>query len=172
MCCSRQCTISTDKFFLSSLYFVFSFVKCFGFFLFVFYIFYWICIGCFSHIEHSYVKTKLVHKLYRVQAIGSLRIENFKNLLTPDQYKKCITKIIATWYSLTRNLFLDYLYNVSFISLFTLFIFFIIFLVLIAFLCLTNSVICSKWYCWWKRLGPKKKFWGHSRAWEVCRMIY
>jgi hypothetical protein len=74
--------------------------------------------GCCSHVEHSYVKTNLVHQLYCVQAIGSLRIENFKNLLTPDQYKKCITKTIATWYSLTRDLFLDCLYNISFIQLF------------------------------------------------------
>ena len=73
--------------------------------------------GCCSHVEHSHVKTNLEYQLYRVQAIGSLSIENFKKLLTPDQYKKCITKTIATWYSLTRDLFLDYLYNVSFIKL-------------------------------------------------------
>jgi hypothetical protein len=52
--------------------------------------------GCCSYVEHSHVKTNLVHQLYCVQAIGSLPIENFKNLLTPDQYKKCITKTIAT----------------------------------------------------------------------------
>ena len=72
--------------------------------------------GCCNHVECSYVKTNLVHQLYRMQAIGSLRIENFKNLLTPDQYKKCITKTIATWYSLTRYIFLDYLYNICFIK--------------------------------------------------------
>ena len=71
-----------------------------------------------SYVEHSHVKTNLVHQLYRVQTIGSLSNENLKNLLTPDQYKKYITKTIATWYLLTRDLFLDYLYNVSFIQLF------------------------------------------------------
>ena len=77
--------------------------------------------GYCSHVEHSHVKINLVHQLYRVQAVGSLPIENFKNLLTPDQHEKCITKTIATWNSLTCDLFLDYLYNVNFIQLFVSF---------------------------------------------------
>ena len=101
--------------------------------------------SCCNHVEHSHVKTDLVHQVYRVQAIGSLRIENFKNLLTSDQYKKYIINTIAMWYSLTRDLFLDYLYNVNFIQLFISFhtnIYFMeIFLFLIAFFCLTNCVI-------------------------------
>ena len=48
-----------------------------------------------SHVEHSHRKTNLMHQLYPVQAIGSLSIENFKNLLTHDQYKKCFSKIIV-----------------------------------------------------------------------------
>lgn len=68
---------------------------------------------CVSHVEHPHVKTNLIHQLYWVQAIGSLPIESFKNLLTNDQYKKCVTKMIVTWYSLTRDIFLDYLYNIS-----------------------------------------------------------
>lgn len=78
-------------------------------------IFHYTHIGYFNHVEHSHVKTNLVHHLYRVQVIGNLLIQNFKNLLTLDQYKKCLTKRIATWYLLIWDLILDYLYNASFL---------------------------------------------------------
>ena len=98
-----------------------------------------------SHVEHSHVKTNLVHQLYRVQTIGSLSNENFKNLLTLDQYKKYITKTIATWYSLTRDLLGLFIYckfhtTLRFIKKI---VSYKSFFILIAFLCLNDCVIYS-----------------------------
>ena len=60
-----------------------------------------------------------IFSIYQFFFISLLQMETnikrLKNLLTPQKYKKCVTKIIAMWYTLRRNYFLDYLYNVSFI---------------------------------------------------------
>jgi hypothetical protein len=35
------------------------------------------------------VKTNIVHTLHRIKAFGSQPLESFKEMLTPDEYRKC-----------------------------------------------------------------------------------
>jgi hypothetical protein len=36
------------------------------------------------------VKTNMVHTLHRIKAIGNQPIESFKDLLSEDEYQKCL----------------------------------------------------------------------------------
>ncbi len=64
--------------------------------------------------ESDHVKTNLVHKLHRVQSFGIRKLEEFKDLLTPDQYSKCLKKSgKGTWYTLTLEVFTQFLYKVG-----------------------------------------------------------
>jgi hypothetical protein len=51
------------------------------------------------------VKTNLVHMLHRIKAIGSQPIERFKNLLSEDEYQKCLNnpRKSKTWYKMTAG---------------------------------------------------------------------
>lgn len=48
----------------------------------------------YNHIEHSRVKINFFHQLNVVQAIRSLPIESFEILLTHDQCKKMLLKLL------------------------------------------------------------------------------
>lgn len=77
---------------------------------------YWVYIGNLNHVRHLHMKTNLVYQLYCAQAFGSLAIKASKSY-----WQLNITKTIATWYTITWDIFLDYLYNVSFIVNFNFF---------------------------------------------------
>ena len=61
------------------------------------------------------MKTNIVHTLHRVKAIGSQPLESFKDMLTPDEYRKCESnpQLGKTWYSLTTDVFISFLFRVS-----------------------------------------------------------
>ncbi len=63
--------------------------------------------------QTAHVKTSLVHILHRIQKYGSYDLEYFKPMLTAEQFKSCQTKSIKTWYPLTRDLMINFIFNVS-----------------------------------------------------------
>jgi hypothetical protein len=98
--------------------------------LFLFFIYFWFVFCYLNYIilnpsiqyffrstENSHVSTNLVHTLYRMQSIGTMPLTSFKKQLDPRSYKRCEEKSVETWYSLTRPIFLDYMYSVSISSI-------------------------------------------------------
>jgi hypothetical protein len=70
---------------------------------------------CRRH-EHSHVKSNLVHKLYRVKHLGRQKLEYFKDMVTPEEYKAAEVKQGGknwTWYSLTQDALNGILYQVA-----------------------------------------------------------
>jgi hypothetical protein len=61
------------------------------------------------------VKTNIVHTLHRVKAFGSQPLESFKEMLTPDEYRKCESNphLGKTWFNLTTDVFVSFLFRVS-----------------------------------------------------------
>jgi hypothetical protein len=61
------------------------------------------------------VKTNIMHTLHRVKAFGSQPLESFKEMLTPDEYKKCESnpQLGKTWFNLTTDVFVSFLFRVS-----------------------------------------------------------
>jgi hypothetical protein len=61
------------------------------------------------------VKTNIVHTLHRVKAFGSQPLESFKEMLTPDEYRKCESnqQLGKTWFNLTSDVFISFLFRVS-----------------------------------------------------------
>lgn len=52
----------------------------------------------------AYVKTNFVHKLHQVKSFGSMKLEEFWNLLTPEQCTSSISKCNnGWWHSLTMH---------------------------------------------------------------------
>jgi hypothetical protein len=63
------------------------------------------------------MKGSLVHMLYHIQSIGKIPLEQFKDVIPNFQYKKTLIKKMDAWYSLTRDVMIDYLYSVRLFSL-------------------------------------------------------
>ena len=64
--------------------------------------------------KSDHVKTNLVHKFHRVQSFGIMKLEEFKDLLTPDQYTKCLKKGgKKTWFTFTFEFYTQFLYKVG-----------------------------------------------------------
>jgi hypothetical protein len=61
------------------------------------------------------VKTNIVHILHRVKAFGNQPLESFKEMLTPDEYRKCESnqQLGKTWFNLTTDVFVSFLFQVS-----------------------------------------------------------
>jgi hypothetical protein len=61
------------------------------------------------------VKTNIVHTLHRVKAFGGQSLENFKEMLTPDEYRKCESNLQLgkTLFNLTTDVFISFLFWVS-----------------------------------------------------------
>jgi hypothetical protein len=61
------------------------------------------------------VKTNIVYTLHRVKAFGSQPLESFKEMLTPDEYRKCESnqQLGKTWLNLTTDVFVSFLFWVS-----------------------------------------------------------
>jgi hypothetical protein len=50
-----------------------------------------------------------------VKAFGSQPLESFKEMLTPDEYRKCESNphLGKTWFNLTTDVFVSFLFRVS-----------------------------------------------------------
>jgi hypothetical protein len=61
------------------------------------------------------MKTNIVHTLHRVKAFGSQPLESFKEILTPDEYRKYESnpQLGKTWFNLTTDVFVSFLFRVS-----------------------------------------------------------
>jgi hypothetical protein len=61
------------------------------------------------------VKTNIVHTLHCVKAFGSQPLESFKEMLTPNEYRKCESnqQLGKTWFNLTTDVFVSFLFWVS-----------------------------------------------------------
>jgi hypothetical protein len=54
-----------------------------------------------------------MHNFFRIQSIGVIPLHQFKDVILEEQYKKCMGKIKKTWYSLTQEALVDYVYKVQ-----------------------------------------------------------
>jgi hypothetical protein len=68
-------------------------------------------------IEMDHVKPSLVHNFFRIQSIGMIPLNQFKEVILHEQYKKCKNKIKTTWYILTYEAIFKYMYTVTFWNL-------------------------------------------------------
>ena len=61
----------------------------------------------------------MVHTLHRVKGLGSLSLDSLKDLLTEEEYKKCVMSphIERTWYKMTSDVFVSFLFRVIFLLL-------------------------------------------------------
>ena len=75
----------------------------------------------FRSTEHDHVKDNLPAKLLRIRTFGKMKLEEFKDLISSADYKMCESKMDKnpTWYPLTLDVFVKFLYKVIFF-LFTL----------------------------------------------------
>jgi hypothetical protein len=72
----------------------------------------------FRSTEHDHVKDNLPVKLLRIRIFGKMKLEEFKDLISIADYKTCESKMEKnpTWYPLTLDVFVKFLYKVSFKS--------------------------------------------------------
>jgi hypothetical protein len=51
-----------------------------------------------------------------VKSVGSQPLENFKDLLTEEEYRRCQSNLQLgkTWFKMTTNVFISYLFRVRF----------------------------------------------------------
>ena len=68
--------------------------------------------------EHDYVKANIPSKLLRIRTFGRLELTTFKDLISPVDYKACekIKESRPTWYNLTADVFVKFLYKVWFMQ--------------------------------------------------------
>jgi hypothetical protein len=61
------------------------------------------------------MKTNFVHTLHRVKAFGCQPLDSFKEMLTLDEYRKCESnqQLGKTWFNLTTDVFISFLFWVS-----------------------------------------------------------
>ncbi len=66
--------------------------------------------------EHDHVMDNLPAKFLRIQTFGKMKLKDFKDLLSPAYYKMCESKMDKnpTWYPLTLDVFVKFLYKVIF----------------------------------------------------------
>ena len=64
--------------------------------------------------ENDHVKTSLPHKLHRIRNIGILKLDEFKDLISAEDYANCVKKKSrTTWYPLTIDVFATLVYKVQ-----------------------------------------------------------
>ena len=66
---------------------------------------------CTRQTENSYVKTNLVHTLYRVQKYGNLELEKFKELFSPEEERACLANSRKS-YSMPLEVFTSFIFKV------------------------------------------------------------
>ena len=71
------------------------------------------CCVHFRSTEHDHVKTSLPHKIHRIRNIGILKLVEFKDLISSEDYANCLKKKSrTTWYPLTIDVFAALVYKV------------------------------------------------------------
>jgi hypothetical protein len=70
----------------------------------------------FRSTEHDHVKDNLPAKLLRIWTFGKMKLKEFKDLIWIGDYKTCESKMEKnpTWYPLTLDVFVKFLYKVIF----------------------------------------------------------
>lgn len=65
--------------------------------------------------QNDHVKNSLTAKLQRIRYYGGLKLEDYKDLLTVEEYRTClkVKKAKPTWFPLTIDVFISFLYRVS-----------------------------------------------------------
>ena len=66
----------------------------------------------FRHTEDSHVKTNIVHTLFRIRKYGLMSIDQFRDLLSPADIDRCKKSQKKTWYSLSLNVFTNFIFQV------------------------------------------------------------
>ena len=95
--------------------------------------------------------TNFVPLLHRMQQVGALSLSSFKGLILEEDIKNCKKwkKKVPTWYSLTINTFISFLYRVSMSSILLFYLFFIPlhlnYLWYMSFNFLAWSFLCFRW---------------------------
>ena len=69
----------------------------------------------FRHTEDSHVKTNIVHILLRVQNYGLMSIDQFNDILSPADFKKCRKSQKKTWYTLPLHVFTNFIFQVIYL---------------------------------------------------------
>jgi hypothetical protein len=61
------------------------------------------------------VKSNIPAKLYRIRSFGVMKLEEFKDLLSPQEYALALNHKPATpsWFTLPTKVFIAFLYRVS-----------------------------------------------------------
>ena len=62
--------------------------------------------------QNAHVKASFVHTLHRVHMYSSKDLDYYKHLLSDEQYKSCATKSAKTWYPLTKELMVSFIFQV------------------------------------------------------------
>lgn len=71
------------------------------------------CLECKS-MKNNHVKTNLIHKIHHIRSFKTLKLHEFKTLLTHDDYARCEKKCVGnTWYPLTLDIFARFIYKVK-----------------------------------------------------------
>ena len=63
--------------------------------------------------QNAHVKTSFVHTLHRVQMYSLKDLDYFKHLFSEEQYKSCALKSAKTWYPLTKELMVSFIFQVG-----------------------------------------------------------
>ena len=69
----------------------------------------------FRSTENDHVKSNLPAKLFRIRSFGIMKLEEFKDLLSPEEYDACLKNKPPnpSWFPLTTKVFITFLYRVS-----------------------------------------------------------
>ena len=69
----------------------------------------------FRSTENDHVKSNLPAKLFRIRSFGMMKLEEFKDLLSPEEYDACLKNKPpnSSWFPLTTKVFIAFLYRVS-----------------------------------------------------------
>ena len=67
---------------------------------------------CTRQTENSHVKTNLVHTLYWVQKYEDLKLEKFKELLSPKEERVCLANSRKSWHSMPLEVFTSFIFKV------------------------------------------------------------
>jgi hypothetical protein len=68
----------------------------------------------YMSIKMDHMKPSLVHDFFYIQSIGMIPLHKFTEVILDAQYKKWKNGIKNTWYSLTHEVFFEFMYKVIF----------------------------------------------------------
>ena len=65
------------------------------------------------------MKSNLPAKLFRIRSFGVMKLEEFKDLLSPEEFEICVQNKHAKdrWFTLTTKVFIAFLYRVRIYSM-------------------------------------------------------